>query len=1001
VAERRLRSRVNAGEAGPPETIVFGPFSLDLRAGRLLRGLQPLRLRPKTFAVLRHLVKRPGALVTKDELLDAVWANTAVTENTLTQSIGELRRVLKDDSTPPRFIETVHHRGFRFVAPISSDARAPGSGSAASPSPSFAVGRAAELYRLDEVLSKAKSGQRQLVFVTGEPGIGKTTLIQTFLAGPAASQVLVAGGQAVEQVEAREPYLVVLDALGRLARIADPQHVVGLLRRDAPAWLAQMPWLLEPADAAALRQSLIDVQPERMLRELAVFLEEFSSTATLILALEDLHWSDRSTVELLLMLAQRSEPARLLVIGTYRPAEASVQEHPILRAKQTLQLRHQCTEIALESLARADVQSYLYRRFPQAVFPKALAGLIHAHTDGNPLFMVAVIDQLIARGWLVATDPGWALTVSLETLRLEVPDELREMIRFQFQGMGPADCSLLEAASVSGTTFTAGEIAQAIDGEQLVVERECEHLVRTHRFLRLADDEAMPWERGARQYAFIHALHQRVIYEEIPAERRRRLHLSIAEVLERAPDDLRARNTFRLAAHFERGGDALRAITYLVASAARAQERFAPREAITCLEAALKLTEHLSDARQRRQREIYVRIPLISALNLVYGYASDEVRENCERTCALCEQNGSLPELYEVLYALWYSQQVRAEKGTTRKTTERLLKIAEQLGSEERSLRAASTRGRTALFEANYKETCDTLQALTAAWEKGARASSARVYGLDPLVAAYAFRGMGLWFLGYPDSARRNYRKAVSLAETAKLPFTIAAAHVHAAFIELLCGNAAETFRLADRALALTTEHAFPFWGSLAKSLKGWAQMRLGNTAVGYEEVCAGITLLESNGAKLTKPVLLALLAEGSLHLGKLREALVNVNEGLYLTQTTLDRFYEPELWRLKGELLLARSKYRRKTARSANHNFQAKEAEQCFQRALNIARERSARSLELRAAMSLARLEQIGKQGRRDEARTTLADIYGWFTEGFDTADLKDAKALLDELRA
>jgi predicted ATPase len=367
-----------------------------------------------------------------------------------------------------------------------------------------------------------------------------------------------------------------------------------------------------------------------------------------------------------------------------------------LRAKQTLKLRRQCAEIALQYLTRADVEAYLDRRFPEVVFPSPLAGLIHEHTDGNPLFMAAVIDQLIARGWLVA-DPGWALAVPLETLRLEVPDDLREMIRFQFYGMGPADGYLLEAASVSGVTFTAGEISPAIDGEQRAVERGCEHLVRTHRFLRVADDEAMPGERAARQYAFIHALHQQVRYDEIPAGRRRRLHLRIAEALEQAHDGA-AQNAFRLAAHFERGGDRVRAITYLVAAAATAQERFAPREAITCLEAALKLTEHLADAGQRRQREIDLRIPLISALNLGYGYASDEVRENCERTRALCEQNGSLPELYEVLYALWYSQLARAEKGAARETTERLVEVAERLGSAGHRLLAASTLGRTALW---------------------------------------------------------------------------------------------------------------------------------------------------------------------------------------------------------------------------------------------------------------------------------------------------------------
>jgi DNA-binding winged helix-turn-helix (wHTH) protein/type II secretory pathway predicted ATPase ExeA len=589
---------VNDGYTELPEAVFFAPYCLDLRGARLLRDAQTIPLRPKTFAVLRHLTERPGALVTKDELLGAVWAGTAVTEDTLSKSIGELRQALKDDATAPRFIETVHRRGFRFIAPVSNELRGPRTEPSAGPpvsfqhslpSPAF-IGRAAELRRLGEALDKAQRGERQVVFVTGEPGIGKTSLVQAFLESAPARHAVTARGQTVEQVAACEPYLPVLDALGRLARVAGPPRVAALLHRHAPTWLAQMPWLLEPADAAALRRSLLDVRPERMLRELAVFLEEFSSTATLILVLEDLHWSDTSTVELLLMVGQRSEPARLLVVGTYRSAEAIVQEHRLLRVKHTLQLQRQCTEILIEYLTRDEVEAYIERRFPQAEFPKALAGLIHEHTDGNPLFMVAVIDQLIARGWLVATEPGWALTVPLETLRLEVPDDLREMIRFQFQGVGPADGALLEAASVIGIKFTAGEVAQAIDGEIDTVERACDRFVQTHRFLRLPYTEVMPEERDGTQYAFLHGLHRHVIYEEIPAAQRRRLHLRIGEGLERMHDDTRAEDVFRLATHFERGGDSVRAITYLAAAAATAQERFAPREAIGCLEAALRLT---------------------------------------------------------------------------------------------------------------------------------------------------------------------------------------------------------------------------------------------------------------------------------------------------------------------------------------------------------------------------------------------------------------------------
>lgn len=986
---------MSAKDMEPRDAIVFAPFCLDLRGGRLLRGSQPVPLQPKAFAVLCHLAGRPGALVTKDELLDAVWGDIAVSENSLTQSIRQLRRALQDDSDPARFIETVHSRGFRFVAPVGGDLGAPGTESAtpASAANPFLVGRGAEIQRLDELLGKARRGQRQVVFVTGEAGIGKTALLQSFLASPAASQALVARGLAVEQMGAREPYLPVLDALGRVARVADPQQLLPLLRRTAPTWLAQMPWLLEPPDALALRQSLIDVRPERMLRELAVFLEEFCATATLILVLEDLHWSDPSTIELLLMLAQRSEPARLLVIGTYRPAEASVQDHPLLRARHTLQLRRQCSEIALEYLTRADVEAYLDRRFSGAEFPKALAGVIHEQTDGNPLFMVAVIDQLIARGWLVATDPGWALTVSLETLRLEVPDDLRDMIRFQFQGMGPSDRSLLEAASVHGGPFTAGEIAQAIDGELRAAENACEQLVRTYRFLRVADDGAMPGERAARLYTFIHALYQHIIYEEIPAGRRRRLHLRLGEALERAHRDGAAQNAFRLASHFERGGDPLSAITYLAAAAAEAQLRFAPREAIGCLEAALRLTEHLDDVQQRRQREVELRLLLTAALNLVYGYASDEVRASCELAGVLCEQSGSLSEFYEALYALWYSQAMRAEKDTARETADRLVEVAERLGSPEQRLRAAITRGQTAAYEGKYHEAADTLQSAIAGWETISWTSDGRVYGSHPMVVAYAHRGWALWFLGYPDSARHSYRKALSLAQEAGLPFALAGAHWHVAFVELLCGNASEALRLADRGLALAAEHGFPFWHTLTTALRGWAQMDLGSPAAGVEDLRAALALFDSSGLNLAKPLLLALLAGGGLRLGRFTEGLTAVEGGLLLTQTTLDRFYEPELWRLKGELLLAQSR-EKKTARSASHGARVKDAEQCFQEALKIARERDARSQELRAALSLARLERsVGKGGA---AYDRLVEVYGWFTEGFDTQDLREARTLM-----
>jgi predicted ATPase len=508
------------------------------------------------------------------------------------------------------------------------------------------------LRRLEEAFREARLGERQLVFITGETGIGKTALVEAFLNSDAvrnAHDVRVAQGYSVEQSGAREAYLPVLAALGRLAGPGAPESFVPLLRRYAPTWIVQMPWLLDPADAAALRLSLPGGRPERMLRELAAFLEQISEATPLILVLEDLHWSDPSTAELLVMLGQSREPARLMILATYRPAEAAVQEHPLLRAKQTLQLRRQCSEIALPYLRRADVESYLTQRFPTASFPSGLAGLIHQQTDGNPLFVVTVVDQLRTRGWLVDTAPGWALTVPLETLQIEVPDDMRDMIRAQFHAMSLTDQSLLEAAAVAGVEFSADEVAAGLASEGDTVGATCERLVYAHRFLRVVETAELPDDRVARRYSFIHALYQHVLYSEIPEERRGRLHRRIGEFLETAYGEARERIAAQLANHFQQSRDYTRAITYLAGAAGTAQQRFAAREAVSSLEAALALLPHVKDAEDRRRREIQLRLPLGSALNLVYGYASDEVHDNYERTRALCEEAGDVSQLFEVL----------------------------------------------------------------------------------------------------------------------------------------------------------------------------------------------------------------------------------------------------------------------------------------------------------------------------------------------------------------
>jgi len=404
--------------------LIFPPFRLDLEHEQLWRGPDQVPLRPKTFAVLHYLVTHAPRLVTQAELLHAVWADTYVSEGLLRGYMHELRIVLGDAAQVPRFIETVPRRGWRFLAPVTTashpadppPSHTPCATAASVPRPlshvSPLVGREVELAQLHGWLARALGGERQVVFVTGEPGMGKTALVDTFLAQALAQGELgIALGQCVEHYGVGEAYLPVLEALGRLCRGAAGDQLLRLLRRYAPTWLAQMPALLEATECEALQPQVHGATQERMVRELAEAVEVLTTVQPLVLWLEDVHWSDYSTLDLLAGLAHRREPARLLVLGTYRPAEVLAHRHPLRGLTQDLQVHRQCVEVPLRLLTVAEVTQYLEARFAiraQDAAPfHALGQTLHQGTDGNPLFMVLVVDALVAQGAIAAVAGQW------------------------------------------------------------------------------------------------------------------------------------------------------------------------------------------------------------------------------------------------------------------------------------------------------------------------------------------------------------------------------------------------------------------------------------------------------------------------------------------------------------------------------------------------------------------------------------------------------------------
>jgi DNA-binding winged helix-turn-helix (wHTH) protein len=505
-----------------PQSLVFGPFRLDLRDERLWRGHEAIPLFPKTFAVLRCLVSQAGQLVTKEALLDAVWPDTVVSESILTVAMRTLRQVLGDQARTPRFIETVHGRGYRFIAPVSPTMPPEGpmmlrrAGRPLLPTvshPPLFVGRDVELARLAQWWTTVQQGQRQIGCIVGEPGIGKTALVETFVAQVRATEdVWVGHGQCLDHYGAGEAYLPVLEALGRLGRSPEGAPLVTLLRHYAPSWLVHLPALLAPEDQERLAHMVSGVTPARMLRELAEVLEVLTAARPLVLVLEDLHWSDRATLEWLAYVVRRRDPARLLILGTYRPVDMIVHAHALRSIVAELRHHPQYAELGLDYLPAAAVTAYLRQRCGAQPVPTGLPPLLHQRTSGNPLFLVAMVDELVRQGLLEPEEDPGGSQEALTALSEVIPTSLRQYIEQHLVQLSEADQALLEAASVAGNTFAVTTVAAGLAQAPEMLEARLTALARQGRFIRASGTETWPDGTVTAGYQFLHKLRQHILY---------------------------------------------------------------------------------------------------------------------------------------------------------------------------------------------------------------------------------------------------------------------------------------------------------------------------------------------------------------------------------------------------------------------------------------------------------------------------------------------------------
>ena len=955
----------------------FPPFRLDVADERLWRDGTEQKLRRKPFAILKYLATHPKRLVTQDDLIEAVWGKVVMSESLLRTHMRDLRQVIGDS-----IIETVVGRGYRFIADVCELDERDANGATAMATVSLLVGRDDELTVLRAHLESALDRKRHLVFVTGEAGIGKTALVDAVLEQAAAAGALVGRGVCVEQYGSGEAYLPVLGALSALCRGPRRDHVVETLERHAPTWLYQLPGAIADDRLPALQTRVQGATQARMLRELADALEILSVDVPVVIALDDLQWSDHSTAEWLAMLGRRREPARLLVLGTFRPMEPGKTD-ALKKVVGELTAHHQATTIKLARLTEAAVGEYLDARWPGHRFPQ-IARTIHQATGGNPLFTIAFLDDLESRRLVRSIEGVWQLFATDDDIRAHRPDTVRQLIDIQIDRSAPNEQHVLEAASAAGVEFTAGVVAHALQIPVDDVASCCEALADQGRFLRYVGTERWPDGTLQERYAFVHDLYRDAASMRSSSATKRLWHGRIAERLEVGFGDAVETIAAELAAHFDAGHLASKAIHYYALAGVRAEHRSGGIEALAHFVRARDLLRGLPETRERDRIELNIVKRLGRAAIAATGLQNAELVPAFTRAAELARQLGDDASLGAALVGL---QQARMLRGAFHEIDAHAVEIAEvaSRGADSvvanwgRLMAAVADLHRGRLVQARL-QLAELANGVGCA-RQVSRESDGPSFPYGPLL--FSNLAVTEWLVGHPDAALASALESVALAESLQDPFTLSLGLAAAATVHIWRRDPSAALAFARRGMQVSAEAGSDLGLTRAASMFYLASVEL-------EQTSAAIALAEldkilsgdappSRAGRTNYGLAVIEVAARAEQIGR---ALGEISDALAYAEQYDERAWEPELFRLRGELLM-------KTDRAA--------AGRSLVRALELAHSHGSLSLELRAAMSLHRIAS------RKDKRTSLESvrrIYGAFAEGSTTGDLLEAKRMIDRAR-
>ena len=837
------------------------------------------------------------------------------------------------------------------------------------------VGREEELKLLRRRWQQAIEGEGQVILLSGEAGLGKSRLIQTLCERLDEAPYLRMLYQCspYHTHSAFSPIITHLQRTLQLEQVSLPAAKLDRLE----TWLSQA--AMAVAEVAPLLASMLSIpigerydpltlspeqQKEQTLSAWAELLVSLSQRQPVLAIFEDVHWSDPSTLETLAYVIDRVQEARVLLVLTFRP------EFVPSWGRYT-----HITTYTLNRLTRRQVVAMVERIAGCTQLPAALVEQIVTKTDGIPLFVEELTKTALESACLQDDESSDPLAGLSQPLSL--PTTLQDALMARLDRL-PSAREIAQVAAVLGREFAYDMLRAIVPMDGAALQHGLAQLVQ----VELLHQRGHP---PRAHYLFKHALVQEAAYASLLRRRRREVHQAIAQVLERQFPETVETQPELVAHHYTAAGRMQEAMGYWQQAGQSALARSAYTEAAHHLRTGLAVLGTLPEAPERMQHELAMQTNLGSALIATQGHAHEEIARIYSRARELCEQVGQMPQLFPVLWGLWRGYTGRAQHQQARELGEQFLSLAQRTHQPIFLTVPHAALGFSLLCLGNLVGARHHLERAMACYDRHQHTSLTVTYGQNPGVGGHTHAAWVQWLLGYPDQAWQHLHTAACLAQELVYPYTQALTFAFTAYLYMLCREPHLAHQQAEAAITLGRKWRFPMFLEMAQVIQGWTCIAQGRAEEGVNCIRQGLASIRAIGIEALQPMNLGMLAEALGAAGRPEEGREVLVQALEVMERTGERFYEAELHRLQGELLL----------QCPGADIQQAEAH--FHQAMGIARQQQAKSLELRAATSLARFWQ--QQGKRNEARALLGPRYLWFTEGFDTANLRDAKALLDEL--